>query len=106
VARLRPLPYTRGMPRSDDENATRARKYGRRLRVLKAAGSAKDFADVTRDLLAQLKQAGASSQQLARLKANLACSDVRRHSAAVWAILDALEQAERTAPPRRSGRTS
>ena len=93
--------YADSMPRSEQDKAARARKYGRRTRVLKAAKSAQDLAAVTKELLAQLKRAGVPKPRVAELKEGLAYTDTKRHRAAVWAIVAALEDAERSVPTRQ-----
>lgn len=89
------------MPRSAEEEARRARKYGRRMRVLKAAANAKDFTKLARALLAELRTAGADPHELEALADGLKHTDITRRRAAVWAIVDALETAERELPPPR-----
>lgn len=83
------------MPRSPDEKAALARKYGRRRRVLRAASSADALDAIAREMLTQLRGMGLAKTQLAALEQGLRFTDVKRRDAAVWALVAALEAAER-----------
>lgn len=81
------------MPRTAEEKAQNARKYGRRHAVLQSEQSANDFAAMTKRLLAELTTAGASVDRMKSLREALrAASDITRRRAAVWAIVNELEQ--------------
>ncbi|MFV8756169.1 hypothetical protein ACNOYE_36940 [Nannocystaceae bacterium ST9] len=82
------------MARSKEEQARRARKYGRRMRLLKAQANAKEFDKLARALLAELRTAGVTRERIAALERGLEYTDVTRHRAAVWAIVQALEDVE------------
>lgn len=81
-----------------------ARKYGRRQRLLQAASSARSHESFARKLLGELRALGVCADRVAELERGLRFTDVKRRGAAVWAILDALETAERG--PRPTGRTA
>lgn len=84
------------MARDADEERRRATKYGRRRRLLEARSSRHQSDAVVQDLLRQLASSGVPRAEVDRLRANLkVCTDDRRRSAAIWAIVDALEAQER-----------
>ena len=77
--------------RSAEEEARRARRYGRRHRVLRAQGTADESVMIDR-LVRELKRSSMPTTTQKRLLAGLRkYSDVRRKRAAVWAIVEALE---------------
>ncbi len=81
------------VPRSAEDKQRRARRYGRRHRVLHAQGTANETAMIER-LVRELKRSSVPASDQTRLLAALRkYSDVRRKRAAVWAIVDALESA-------------
>lgn len=82
------------VPRSADEKARLARKYGRRLRVLKAERNRRETERIAHGLLDDLRKLGVAAARIAELRRGLDATDDTRHGRAVWAILDALEAAE------------
>lgn len=84
------------MPRSPDEQRRRARKYGRRHRLGEARHSRKALDAVVRDLLRELSRSGVEGDKAQQLRATLkSATDDRRRGAAIWAIVDALEEDDR-----------
>ena len=80
------------MPRSPEEQRARAEKYGRRHRVLRASHSQVALEAEVARLVAELRASRLPRERIQRLLADLrAHRDVRRHHAAIWAIVDALE---------------
>lgn len=80
------------MPRSDEKD--RARKYGRRARLASVRRSRHDTDALALEFLEQLRKLGVSATRIAELRRGLSATDDKRHGNAVWAILDALEDAE------------
>ncbi|MFO0549942.1 MAG: hypothetical protein U0271_16225 [Polyangiaceae bacterium] len=88
------------MARSLAEEKRLARKYGRRQRLLRASRSAHEFDAAAQRLLADLRALRVPAARITELRRGLEVTDVKRHHAAVWAILDALEAAEEAASPQ------
>jgi hypothetical protein len=83
------------MPRSRDEEAWRARRYGRRRRLLRAMPSDAELASVVDDLLRDLRASAVLKVAQVRLVEDLERHrDVARRRAATWAIVDAVEEAD------------
>ena len=83
------------MPRSREEHERRARKYGRRRRLLKAQKSAKALDKAVEELLADLSRSRVPKPEQARLKRAVGdATDITRRRAAIWAVVDALEDDE------------
>lgn len=84
-----------GMPRSREEEAWRARRYGRRRGLLRAMKSDAQLASVVKDLLRNLRASAVPKVAQVRLVEDLERHrDVARRRAAIWAIVDALEEAD------------
>ena len=84
------------MPRSPDEKRRLAIKYGRRQRLAAARSSRKLLDKEVAHLLRQLKASAVPREKANQLRATLkASTDDRRRGGAIWAIVDALEAAER-----------
>lgn len=84
------------MPRSPEQKRRLAIKYGRRQRLAAARGSRELLDREVAGLLRQLKASAVPRKKADQLRATLkASTDDRRRSGAIWAIVDALEAAER-----------
>jgi hypothetical protein len=78
--------------RSPEEHRRRARKYGRRARLLAAGGSRAELDREVERLVQELRASCVDKAEVSRLRAELrAATDDRRRRAAIWAIVDALE---------------
>jgi hypothetical protein len=84
------------VPRSPEEHLRRARKYGRRARLGEARSSREAMDREVLRLLGELKASSVPKDVAKKLRAQLKVStDDRRRGNAIWAIVDALEAAER-----------
>lgn len=84
------------MPRTPEEKRAAAIKYGRRQRVLAAKHSEQTYTDEIGRLIRELRATQLPKARVETLLADLErYTDVKRRNAAVWAIIDALEDAAR-----------
>jgi hypothetical protein len=95
------------MPRSPQEQRYRAQRYGRRHRVLAAMHSRRALDVVVTGLVAELRASTVGADETRRLLAELRKhTDVKRRHAAIWAIVDALEAAQRLPDAEQAARAA